>query len=823
MSTFSSHSQGQRLNGGNQLNYQGTAKVSINALVFAPDDTPCDVNVDFDKVERLKRIFKLEGCDRLNPRNYIPGEISREVLQAAMIKSNVTEADLNADEPRILYLPPCASIRCPHGRSRVKALEDSNDYGRLARWWTIELYTDMVPEAFDILSEEFLNEKSFSDGHILVKICLSRRKNLTAENRWLARLSKSKAEILKRVLKHPLIAPVLTKIMLEIPGMRNGLEIGVWHKIIGAKNPEVFSQECYHTHQTNFFFGKEVVHYMEYIYSTLVSIMGSKEALQFVDTTAIQTFELRCPGLSQLDCRHIKQAIINGEVFKTLTDDVKRKQILERAQQVKYLIPSIHTLQKDFKYLRPCTDVLRQLVLGKSQIPFSTQTIAFDALRRGNNSSIDSETIFFSQMKLLYLHIMQNIVELSGENPLMEDDEVAPAKRIYDQRAWSRLASKASRLGFRSDEISRLVSLDPDRLVALRALNDARPPSEYEYGNTKLEEFISSITQIFQQAQRRESVGPRLPVFTTSGVGEPLPRRCGRHYSRAYSEDRSFLTEDVFRRQIEKGNDITSLFVRKSVFNAFWGVDDWEPVDNSGSGSGQVSPSESENSMQFSDDYFAGMVSDQDQDMEQPEVQQLQQQEEGQQQQQLEKLRQQLQQQQQEIQNQQQAIWNRQQDLQRQEEDLEKQKRRQEFQKKNQERHKSILTKRKGAKVNQQRALPTSSRQHQSASEDNAVVQFHDLIDPNSQLISSPDGLSQGGETSIHISNSCGDRVERCRRHRQSIEDILAAARNEHMGDSVLMLYNIERRGIGLDDCTAFSDIFLCPEGTDESFFEDEL
>lgn len=130
--------QTKRLNEERHLKCHGIAKVTIDALVFGPDDESRDVNVDLKKVGRLKRIFKLEGCDRLNRNHYIPGEISHDVLREAMERSNLNTEDLHsACEPRMLHLPPSAIIRCAYGKSRIKALEE---FSHFDRWWTIELY-----------------------------------------------------------------------------------------------------------------------------------------------------------------------------------------------------------------------------------------------------------------------------------------------------------------------------------------------------------------------------------------------------------------------------------------------------------------------------------------------------------------------------------------------------------------------------------------------------------------------------------------------------------------------------------------------------------
>lgn len=119
--------------------FQGIVRVRIEDLVFAPDDTPYNFNVDNKKVDRLIDIFKTEGCDRTSPQNYIVGEISNEDLLKAMGLSGLTLENLrDGEELRILNLPPGTYIRCPKGRSRAKAI---HDIGRLGRWWTVELYT----------------------------------------------------------------------------------------------------------------------------------------------------------------------------------------------------------------------------------------------------------------------------------------------------------------------------------------------------------------------------------------------------------------------------------------------------------------------------------------------------------------------------------------------------------------------------------------------------------------------------------------------------------------------------------------------------------
>jgi hypothetical protein len=61
---------------------------------------------------------------------------------------------------------------------------------------------------------------------------------MAAANRWWVRLSKSKADIFKRLLKHDyLLAPFM--LVLQIPGMRDGLQLGTLLEIMSSKMDEV--------------------------------------------------------------------------------------------------------------------------------------------------------------------------------------------------------------------------------------------------------------------------------------------------------------------------------------------------------------------------------------------------------------------------------------------------------------------------------------------------------------------------------------------------------------------------------------------------------
>ena len=307
-----------------------------------------------------------------------------------------------------------------------------------------------------------------------------------------------------------------------------------------------------------------------------LKLMGSKEALHYVDIEDVKEFQLRVPGVSQVDYCYLAGLIESGVAFKRLSNTAERSQLLHRIKDIKYLLPSIYTLQKDFKYLRLCTDTMKRLLCGKMKMPFTVQALAYEAFAQ--KAPIGPNDQFFVRLKRLYIYIMRDLVELTGEWPLLEDGEESPEVCFRHPENWHRLAKEARRLGFESDEIKRLASENPDEQVALKALHDARPSSLYEYNQSELQGILNRIVYEFDKASARVFEDSQ-STFTTIGTGEPITRRCGRQYSGAYNRDRWSFDLAQFSRPTANSKDITSLFVRKSVFHAFWRLDEDQDGD----------------------------------------------------------------------------------------------------------------------------------------------------------------------------------------------------------------------------------------------------
>lgn len=125
-----------------QKKLRGIARVGISSLRFFPHRDQYNRNTDVKKVAALQRIFRVNGCDRLNQRHRIYATVSAEDLRAALAYSKLQLEDLqDAAFPPVLTFPPGMYAYCAQGRSRVHAFMQSKEASwKENQWWTIEIY-----------------------------------------------------------------------------------------------------------------------------------------------------------------------------------------------------------------------------------------------------------------------------------------------------------------------------------------------------------------------------------------------------------------------------------------------------------------------------------------------------------------------------------------------------------------------------------------------------------------------------------------------------------------------------------------------------------
>ena len=119
--------------------FYGRAKVSLSNLRFEGDEVAGTRTLNPRNITRLRNIFELEGCLRLEPEHHVPAVIERSTLEAALRASTLQLQDLKSGEPKPLTLPPGTALVCLHGRHRVEAAKQH--FGPAEKWWVADLYS----------------------------------------------------------------------------------------------------------------------------------------------------------------------------------------------------------------------------------------------------------------------------------------------------------------------------------------------------------------------------------------------------------------------------------------------------------------------------------------------------------------------------------------------------------------------------------------------------------------------------------------------------------------------------------------------------------
>ncbi|KAH7408978.1 hypothetical protein BKA64DRAFT_385147 [Cadophora sp. MPI-SDFR-AT-0126] len=237
---------------------------------------------------------------------------------------------------------------------------------------------------------------------------------------------------------------------------------------------------------------------------------------------------------------------------------------MEELSQIGGLITSLFSFFADTNYLHPCADSMRYLV-GPSPTP--TLCSALDAIFLGAPEDWDLA------YRMLWLYAMQNVLDLPppSEEKKTKRKRLAKARpRKADEVDLSNFAALAIRLGFKSDQISALSQRSADREIARAALLNARKSDRYEYTDAILESNLEQIVRLFDPATPVE-VEQVCPAFVSddpaaSGV------RCGLPDEEAHARDAASLSvANLHMEANEQGESITSFFVRRSVYFAFFG------------------------------------------------------------------------------------------------------------------------------------------------------------------------------------------------------------------------------------------------------------
>jgi Protein of unknown function (DUF3723) len=303
-----------------------------------------------------------------------------------------------------------------------------------------------------------------------------------------------------------------------------------------------------------------------------------------VDQATIKAFELKAPKCSKRDAQVLQGQVLSGQICSLFSQE-EREAIWSELRSIDYLIPSLFTFFEDLKYLRACADCLKRLVKVsrrdtvrtalERKFPYTDEAgdhyvveVAESNIVYRSGRALDR---FDSGYRHLWLFAMRHYPGMPADAKKKSKDLLAKAGvQKADEEVISREANLADRVGFVSDEIEALKQRSSDGEIARNALLKARKPDRYRYDQTVLEANVAQIVRLFATATPLpcEYSSPALVCDDPDAAG----KRCGFPDEDAQEHDSKYLfLPHMHHESEEQGEEITSFFVRRSVYLAFFG------------------------------------------------------------------------------------------------------------------------------------------------------------------------------------------------------------------------------------------------------------
>ncbi|KAI9799076.1 MAG: hypothetical protein M1833_004270 [Piccolia ochrophora] len=556
---------------GKQTCFRGSAKVKLKHIHFEEDHVPGARQLDVKNVARLKKVFELEGCMRLDEEHHVPAVIEESVLSHALNGRDSPTTLLGLTEPPQLSFPAEIRLRCLHGKHRIHAAKEHLLPGD--QWWVVDLYVADLPQGVESdLREEYSNARNFGDGDIFRNIRYHQmRNNAHGERKWRARLSESKRKDLKQFQKIATNKPALSQAfdaLLPYVGLWSSLQLGTFHRILTLRCPE------------------ELANYLQHVHRIWREITLDDPGLQrFVDARTVDLLQLRSPIASE-DHTSITNMMDSGQLFPSIRSRGIRTQILTRIHAITCVIPSLFTFFEDTKYLEPCATILKAALAKKfgESVREAIQrcytghnqqdrVVIYETSANTMSTTVNTEQFGIDLgYRQLWLFAMRNFPEMTGVMPRKDPGESKPAFNGTREKYWHRFAELANSLGFESDRLRQMRSDDPDRKAARAFVRRMKPIEEYDLDESSLEAATTHLCEYMMHIKRRPLRSP-ICALTTNAQGEPLASRCNRPFNSSHRRDRGrlYIRELSIEYSYHGEARLTSFAVKRDIFHAFFG------------------------------------------------------------------------------------------------------------------------------------------------------------------------------------------------------------------------------------------------------------
>lgn len=326
------------------------------------------------------------------------------------------------------------------------------------------------------------------------------------------------------------------------------------------------------------------MNYFNYILQVWSTILGgSRDLMRCTDRGTVSMLQLRAPGLCQEDLVTLEKPFRAGTIFPAIRDEHHRREIWNNLKNQKRLIPSLWSLFEDVKFLKGSAKIMRRLFPKSSLTTYQAAERIFTGRhQRPDEVVLQSSEQSFRSVKMpsvnqfkigywqLWLFTWRHFTKLGHDCPRKEEGEETPQSEEPDRTLWHWFGVLADKIGFESDHINEMVSSDPDKENASKALVMGRCPQHFTYDQVDFDRFQHQIISMYRNAKPIANTAVQLALLTDQ-PGEELQRRCGRAFRRSYESYRTGLFfEALHSPKVGRGTEISAFYVRASIFVAFF-------------------------------------------------------------------------------------------------------------------------------------------------------------------------------------------------------------------------------------------------------------
>jgi hypothetical protein len=325
-----------------------------------------------------------------------------------------------------------------------------------------------------------------------------------------------------------------------------------------------------------------IAHYISLIKKTYsIILQDDSDLMGRTDEATVKAIQLRAPALSKYDFEFIQKGMTSGKLFSQIRNASKREVITSSLLSIDYLIPSIYTLIKDLRFLRPAVDAIKCLVPKPAKKTLLEVLYFHFEEVRSDRSAIKIQTAENSYSTYSGPQ-SQFSVAVCGLFLLAIRHFARPPSQREVEYSLFRLAEEAQNVGFSSDEIKALLLNDPYQKMILDLLHRTLPThtrqdrfSQAQALSRNLRDLMNGLISTTDEDLK--------PWITVAGAGARISRRCGPAVWVTLKSDDDRDSDDLRHIFFSKmhlrpadlqrgGEGLSSFYIKQSIYLAFFGV-----------------------------------------------------------------------------------------------------------------------------------------------------------------------------------------------------------------------------------------------------------